>query len=44
MCVTLAEDTRTGRSDANQIKVMSLETCSDDLAPYQNWAVRSEAD
>jgi hypothetical protein len=43
MCVTLAEDTRTGRSDANQIKVMSLQACSDDLNAYQFWTVRSEA-
>lgn len=41
LCVTVAEETRTGRSDANQIKVLSLEECSDDSAPYQTWAVRS---
>ncbi|MEL6640571.1 MAG: ricin-type beta-trefoil lectin domain protein [Pseudomonadota bacterium] len=41
MCVTVAEDTRSGRSDANQIKVLSLEACSDDLAAYQNWGVRT---
>ncbi len=41
MCVTVAEDTRSGRSDANQIKVLSLETCSDDLAAYQTWGVRT---
>lgn len=40
MCMTLAEDTRTGRSDANQIKVLSLETCSADQSAYQIWAVR----
>ncbi len=43
MCLTLAEDTRTGRSDANQIKVMSLEACSDAQSAYQTWAVRSSA-
>lgn len=32
---------RSGRSDANQIKVLSLETCSDDQAAYQTWAVRT---
>lgn len=41
MCLTLAEDTRTGRSDANQIKVLSLEACSDDLAAYQTWSSRT---
>ena len=41
MCLTVAEDTRSGRSDANQIKVLSLETCADDKAAYQTWAVRS---
>lgn len=41
MCVTLGEETRTGRSDANQIKVMSLEACDDSLAAYQTWSVRT---
>lgn len=40
LCFTVAEETRSGRSDANQIKVLSLETCSADLAAYQDWAVR----
>ena len=41
MCLTVAEETRSGRSDANQIKVLSLETCSEDLTAYQNWGVRT---
>lgn len=41
MCMTVAEDTRSGRSDANQIKVLSLETCDDSLAAYQTWGVRT---
>ncbi len=41
MCVTVAEYTRTGRSDANQIKVLSLEVCSDESSAYQTWAVRT---
>lgn len=41
MCVTVAEATRSGRSDANQIKVLSLETCSEAQAAYQNWGVRT---
>lgn len=44
MCLTLAEGTRTGRSAANQIKVMSLEECSDALAAYQTWGVRKVSD
>ena len=40
LCFTAAEATRTGRSDTNQIKVLTVETCSDDLAAYQTWAVR----
>ena len=41
MCVTLSEETTTGKSKVNQRKVMSLETCSDDISAYQTWAVRS---
>ncbi len=40
MCLTVGEETRTGRSDANQIKVLSLETCDADLAGYQVWSAR----
>jgi len=39
--VTLAEETRTGRSDENQMKALSLETCSTDLASVQTWANRT---
>jgi len=41
MCVTVSEDTSTGRSDANQKKTLSLETCSADKAAFQEWAVRT---
>ncbi|MEN8660015.1 MAG: ricin-type beta-trefoil lectin domain protein [Marivita sp.] len=41
MCVTVGQDTRGGRSDANQIKVLSLEACSDDLSAFQTWGVRT---
>lgn len=41
MCVTVGEDTRSGRSDANQIKELTLEACSDDAAARQNWGVRT---
>lgn len=41
MCITVADDTRTGRSDVNQIKVLSLEVCSEDKSGSQMWAVRS---
>lgn len=42
MCLTLAEDTRFGRSKTNQIKNLSIEACDDSLAASQTWAVRSE--
>jgi len=41
LCITVAQDTRTGRSSANQIKVLSLEACANDKAAYQQWAVRT---
>jgi hypothetical protein len=42
MCLTLAEATRTGRSDVNQIKVLSLEACdSSQQQAYQMWSVRT---
>lgn len=42
MCFTVAEDTRSGRSDTNQIKVLSLESCDAGLTAYQTWANRSD--
>lgn len=41
MCLTVAEATRTGRSETNQIKVLTLETCSDALAASQTWGNRT---
>lgn len=41
MCLTLAEETRTGRSEKNQMKALSLETCSSDMAASQTWANRT---
>ena len=41
LCVTLAEETSTGRSDENQIKALTLETCSDDMVESQTWANRT---
>lgn len=41
MCLTLGEDTRTGRSDANQIKALTLEGCSEDDASHQTWGSRT---
>lgn len=43
MCLTVANATRTGRSDANQIKVLSLETCADAQSASQVWIVRTAA-
>ena len=39
--LTVAEDTRSGRSDTNQIKVLSLEACDDNRSAYQSWATRT---
>ncbi|WP_018689067.1 ricin-type beta-trefoil lectin domain protein [Ahrensia kielensis] len=41
MCFTVGEDTRSGRSDTNQIKVLSLEPCDANQAAYQTWSVRT---
>ncbi|WGW04118.1 ricin-type beta-trefoil lectin domain protein [Tropicibacter oceani] len=41
LCLTLGADTRFGRSPTNQIKALSLQTCSDDLAAFQTWANRT---
>jgi len=41
VCVTLADETRTGRSKENQMKALSLQTCSADLASVQTWANRT---
>lgn len=43
MCLTLAEDTRSGRSDANQIKALALEACSKERAAFQTWGSRTAA-
>lgn len=41
MCLTVGEDTRTGRSDTNQIKALTVETCSDADAASQTWGLRT---
>ena len=41
MCLTVGEDTRTGRSVTNQIKALTVETCSDTNAATQTWGVRT---
>ena len=41
LCLTLGEDTRTGRSDTNQIKELTLQTCSEDNAASQVWGFRT---
>jgi len=42
MCLTAGHETRLGRggTSKHQIKSLTLEACSDDLAPYQQWAPR----
>ncbi len=44
MCFTVGEDTRSGRSAVNQIKVLSLESCAEEKASYQTWHVRSSSE
>lgn len=41
VCLTLAEETSTGRSEENQMKALSLESCSDDAAATQTWGNRT---
>ena len=41
MCLTLTGDTRTGRSDQNQMIAMTLQACSDAQAAYQTWSNRT---
>ena len=41
MCLTLGADTRSGRSDTNQIKALTLAACADDAAAYQTWGFRT---
>jgi hypothetical protein len=41
LCLTVGETTRTGRSKRNQIKILTLEACSEDKAAYQNWSTRT---
>ena len=44
LCFTAAKDTRFGRSKVHQIKGLSLETCSPELAAYQAWRGRASAE
>lgn len=41
MCLTLTGETRTGRSDQNQIIAMTLQACSDEQSAYQTWSNRT---
>jgi hypothetical protein len=42
MCLTVGDATRSGRSDANQIKELSLQPCDNALAAFQTWATRAK--
>jgi len=44
LCLTLAEESRFGRGSQHQIKDLSLQTCSDELAAYQAWRTRTSDD
>lgn len=41
MCFTASEDSRTGKGSQHQIRDLTLETCDESKASYQNWEVRS---
>ncbi|WP_168797868.1 ricin-type beta-trefoil lectin domain protein [Pacificoceanicola onchidii] len=41
MCLTVTGETRTGRSDQNQMIAMTLQACSDELAAFQTWSNRT---
>lgn len=40
MCLTVTGETRTGRSEANQMKALTLKICSTDAAATQTWSNR----
>ena len=44
MCLTLAADTKSGKSDVHQIKKLSVESCSDENAARQKWRTRNSDD
>ena len=41
LCFTAGSESRTGRSGDHQIRDLSLEACSDDLASLQQWSFRT---
>lgn len=46
MCLTAGKETSFGRNGTSphQIKTLSLQACQDELAAYQQWRTRTEAD
>ncbi len=44
MCFTVGDATRTGRSDQNQIKELTLQPCDAENAAYQAWDIRGISD
>ena len=44
MCFTAAQETRFGRAKIHQIKDLSLEPCSEELAAFQTWHSRKSQD
>lgn len=41
MCITVSGETRTGRSDENQMIAMVLQECDSEQAAYQTWSNRT---
>lgn len=44
MCFTAAQESRFGRGSQHQIRDLTLESCSDDLASVQQWRTRTTDD
>ena len=44
LCVTAADETKTGRSKTNLMRALTLQPCSDDSAATQVWRTRMEDD
>lgn len=44
LCITAAQETKTGRSKTNLMRALSLQPCSEDNAATQIWRTRTEDD
>ena len=44
LCVTAAQEVKTGRSKTNLMRALSLQQCDEDSAPTRVWRIRTEDD